>query len=230
MNKMKVGVLFSGGKDSVFAAFLAKRKGHQISCLMTMESQNSDSYMFHTPSIKMTEIQSNAMEIPIIFKETKGEKEKELKDLEKLVKKAKKDYGIQGVFTGAVESVYQSSRIKKICDDLELKCFNPLWKKNPEEYWEEIFKNNFKIIITGVASFGLGKEWLGRKINKNHYNELKKLQKKFLFHLSFEGGEAETFVLDCPLFKKKIKILKGKKIWDGNSGRYNIEKIKLIDK
>ncbi|MEM2784480.1 MAG: TIGR00289 family protein, partial [Nitrososphaerota archaeon] len=47
---------------------------------------------------------------------------------------------------------------------------------------------------------------------------------------SFEGGEAETFVLDGPIFKKKISIIKAEKIWKGYYGHYIIKKAKLINK
>ena len=200
---MKCGVLFSGGKDSTYAAYLAKESGHELTCLISIISKNPESYMFHTPSISQVKKQAEVMKIPIIIKKTKGEKEEELKDLEYAIKKAKTNYGIEAVVTGAVESMYQASRVQKICDNLKLKCYNPLWQKNPEKYWEELLKNGFEIIITGVAADGFGTEWLGQKIDRKMLNKLKEIKQKFRIHLSFEGGEAETYVVDCPLFYKK---------------------------
>ena len=72
---MKLGLLFSGGKDSTYAAYLAKKKKHKINCLISIHSENKDSYMFHTPSIKQTKVQSNVMDIPLIIIKTKGIKE-----------------------------------------------------------------------------------------------------------------------------------------------------------
>lgn len=221
-------VLFSGGKDSTYAAYLAKQQGYELSCLISVLSVNKESYMFHTPSIEKTKKQAEVMGIPLIIQKTKGEKEKELLDLEIVIKKAKDLYNINCIITGALYSNYQASRIKKICNNLELECFNPLWHKNEFEYWDELFENNFEIMIVGVASEGLDKKWLGRIINKDNFEELKKLKKKFQFHLAFEGGEAETFVLDCPLFKKKLNVVKGQEEWDGVSGRYSIEGIRLV--
>jgi diphthine-ammonia ligase len=227
---MKCGVLFSGGKDSTFAAYLAKKQGNEISCLITIISENLESYMFHTPSISRVQEQAEAMNIPLVIQKTKGEKEKELKDLEKAITKAKTEFGIETVVTGAVASVYQASRIQKICDKLDLECFNPLWQKNTEEYWDELLKNGFEIIIIGVSAEGLGEEWLGQKINRETLNKLKEIEKKFGIHLAFEGGEAETFVVDCPLFHKKLKILKSEKKFSKNNGIYNIIEVTLINK
>jgi diphthamide synthase (EF-2-diphthine--ammonia ligase) len=51
---------------------------------------------------------------------------------------------------------------------------------------------------------------------------LKHLSKKFGFNLNFEGGEAETFVINCPFFSNPIKINKFEKNWDGYRGRFEI--------
>ena len=227
---MKCGVLFSGGKDSTYAAYIVKKSKFEISCLITIISENPDSYMFHTPSISKVEKQAEAMNIPLIIQKTKGEKEKELKDLEKAIKKAKTEFGLEAIVTGAVASVYQASRIQRICDKLDLECLNPLWHKDPEEYWNELLKSGFEIIITGVSANGLGEEWLGQRIDSIKLKKLMEIAKKFGIHLLFEGGEAETFVVDCPLFYKKLKILKSEKKFSKNRGTYNIIDTALVGK
>jgi len=220
---MKLGVLFSGGKDSTMAAYLAKKNGYEISCLISVFSENKESYMFHIPSISKTKQQAKAMEIPIIIQRTKGEKESELKDLEKAIKRAKNDFSIQGVITGAVESVYQSSRIQKICDKLELECFNPLWQKPQFKILEDLLKNKFKVILTGVYAYPLTKRWLGRKIDREFIREMKRLNKKYKISPAGEGGEFETFVLDCRLFKKPLKVMNSKIFGEGYSWRMEVD-------
>jgi len=220
---MKLGVLFSGGKDSTMATYLAKKKGYEISCLISIFSQNKESYMFHIPSISKTKQQAERMGIPIIIQKTKGEKESELKDLEKAIKKAKKDFKIQGVITGAVESVYQSSRIQKICNKLDLECFNPLWQKPQFEILEDLLKNKFRVIVTGVFAYPLTKSWLGKKVDRSFINEMKRLNKKFKISPAGEGGEYETFVLDCRLFKKPLKIIDSKTFGRGYSWRMEVD-------
>ena len=220
---MKVGVLFSGGKDSTYAAWLAKKQGYEISCLITLESKNPESYMFHTPSISKTKKQAEAMGIPLIIEETKGQKEEELKDLENAIKKAKKKYKIQGIVTGAVESVYQASRIQKICDKLDLKCFNPLWKKNQIGLLQELLKEKFKVVVTGVFAYPLNGSWLGREIDGTFIKDIKIMNEKYKISPSGEGGEFETFVLECPLFKKPLKVAGGDFTGEKNSWRLELE-------
>ena len=203
---MKLGVLFSGGKDSSYAAYLASQN-NELVCLITLHSKNLYSYMFHTPSISKTKLQAEVMNLPLIEVNTKGEKEIELNDLKDAIIDAKKKYKIEGIVTGAVESVYQASRIQKICDDLGLEVFNPLWQKNQIELLNDLIKNKFEVIIVAVAAEGFDTSWLGRKIDVNMIEELVKLNKKYGINPAFEGGEAESFVLNCPLFKKKLKVV-----------------------
>lgn len=221
---MKLALLLSGGKDSVYAGFLAKKYKHELTCAISILSANKDSYMFHTPSIEKTKKQAEIMNIPLIIQKTKGKKEQELKDLEKSIKIAIKKYKIQGIITGAIQSVYQSSRIQNICNKLKIECFNPLWQREEIEYLNELIKNKFKVIITSIAAYPLDKTWLGREINKKFIEETKKLKEKYKIHPAGEGGEFETFVLNCPLFKKELKIKSYKDICESeNSCRREIE-------
>jgi len=203
---MDVAALFSGGKDSTYASYMARKHGYQIKCLITIVSKNPESFMFHTPAIELTKKQAELMGIPILIKETKGEKELELDDLKIAIKEAIKKYKIKGIVTGAIESVYQSSRIQNICNDLKIECFNPLWQKNQLELLEELLKNNFEIILSGVSAYPFSKEFVGRKIDKRFVAEMKLLSQKYFINPAAEGGEFETLVLNCPLFKKKLCI------------------------
>lgn len=219
---MRLGILFSGGKDSTYAAWLAKKYDHELICLISIFSENLESYMFHTPSIEKTKKQAEIIGMPLIIQKTSGEKEVELKDLEKVIEKAKQKYKIQGIVSGAIQSVYQASRIQKICDKLNLECFNPLWQKNEEEYLFELIQNKFRSIITGVFAYPLNESWLGREINNEFIKEIKELNKKYEIHLAGEGGEYETFVLNCPLFKRELKV-KSKKISSDGENSWRME-------
>jgi len=203
---MKLGILFSGGKDSTYAAYLAKKAGNEIKCLISLYSENKESYMFHTPAIELTKKQAEVMDLPLLTFKTKGEKEKELIDLEKAIKEAVKKYKIDGIVTGALASVYQASRIQKICDELKIKCFNPLWRKDQIKLLEELIENKFEVVIVGVFAYPLSEKWIGRKIDKKFIDEVKILQDRYKINPAGEGGEFESFVLNCPLFKKGLKV------------------------
>ncbi len=227
---MKIAALFSGGKDSTFAAYRMIQKGREIAVLVSLKSANPTSYLFHTPNIYLVELQSKAMGIPIIFRKTEGLKEKEIKDLRLALAEAKREYNIQGVVTGAVASEYQRFRTEAVCTDLGLRTLAPLWHLDAERCIEEMIKEGFEIIITAVAADGFDSSWLGRKLDMECLADLKKLKDKFGIHVGGEGGEYETLVVDGPIFKKKLEILETETIWEGDSGRLNITKAKLVSK
>lgn len=226
---MRLVTLFSGGKDSTYALYLASKE-HEIKYLVSIISENPESYMFHTQNIELTKLQAKAMKLPIITKMTKGEKEKELKDLRDVLATIRND--IDGIVCGAIESEYQKSRVVRICEELGLKFLAPLWKRDPLLLLKGMLNAGFKIMIVAVGAAGLTKEWLGRIIDEKCLADLIELNKKYKIHLAGEGGEFETFVLDCPLFKERIEVKDYEKIWDEEtrSGGLLIKKVELIEK
>ncbi len=226
-----IGALFSGGKDSVFAMYKLIREGKKIGCLISLKSKNKDSWMFHTPAMNMVKLQSEALEIPILISETDGEKEKELDDLKRALENAKKEYKITGVVAGALFSEYQYERVKKLASSLGLEAFAPLWHRNQAEVLEEIIDSGFEVIVTKVASAGLGEKWLGRKIGKKELNELIELNKKLGVHVCGEGGEFESLVIDGPIFKKRIELIETEKRMTSDiTGVLEIKEAKLVEK
>ncbi len=220
---MKLGVLYSGGKDSNYSMYLAKEQGNEIACLITLISENEDSYMFQTPAVNQTKKQAKTLGIPIMIEKTHGVKEEELLDLKKAIKKAIKKYQIEGIVTGAVRSVYQASRIKNICTELGIECINPIWQKNQIELLKELIEKNFEIIIVGVGAYPLDETWVGRKIDKKFINEMQELQNKYQINPSGEGGEYESFVLNSPLFKKRLRVKHKEITGNGNAWRMELE-------
>ncbi|MDI9624428.1 MAG: TIGR00289 family protein [Methanothermobacter sp.] len=225
---MDAAVLYSGGKDSTMALYKAMEQDN-VKYLVSMVSDNPHSYMFHVPNIKWTRLSSKAIGIPLIEGPTSGIKEEELKDLKKLLR-VLVERGVKVLYSGAIVSDYQRSRIDKLCQEVGLISKTPLWHVNPWEYMMEILDLGFKVIVTAVAAEGLDSSWLGREIDYEMLKELKDLNERYGVHLAFEGGEAETFVLDGPIFKKRIKILKAEKKWFKDSGILEIMDAILLDK
>jgi diphthine-ammonia ligase len=203
---MKVGILYSGGKDSTFAMYKAKQEGHEICCLVSLKSKNDVSYMFHTPNIDLVSLQAEALEIPLLLSATDGIKEKELEDLKKALAEAKEKYSIEGVVSGALFSDYQKDRVDRICEGLGLQSIAPLWHTNQAELLKEMMDSDFEIKISRIAADGLSEWFLGKTIEENVYNKLLALHEKNGCHIAGEGGEYESLVVDCPLFKKKLVV------------------------
>ena len=227
---MKLAALFSGGKDSTYAIYLAKKLHHSVEVLLTLYPHSNESHLLHHPNITFTSLQSESMKIPQLVEEISStDAETEFKKLEKLILLAKENYSIEGLVHGGILSKYQKDNFSLICERNNLEIISPLWNKNPESYMKELLEENFEYIISSVSSDGLDNSWLGQIIDKSGLEHLKNLQSKFGFNLNFEGGEAETFVINCPLFEKPLFIQDSSTEWDGYRGRFEILEAKLKD-
>ncbi|MDR1819871.1 MAG: TIGR00289 family protein [Methanobrevibacter sp.] len=227
---MNSAILFSGGKDSTMALYYSILNEDNVKYLFSMKSLNDESYMFHIPNINLSNLIAEALNIPILTVTTDGKKEDELNDLKKGLVDLKNN-GIEAVYSGAIFSTYQKTRIDNICEKIDLKSIAPLWHINPEEYMRNIVDLGFEVIITGVSAEGLGQSWLGREINHNTIDDLISIKENVCdINLCFEGGEAETLVLNGPIFEKRIKIIEAETIWKNDGGIYNVKKAILEDK
>jgi len=220
---MKLGSLFSGGKDSTYAIYLAQKQGHEVACLLSIFTKSEESHLLHYPNLQWTKLQSQSMSIPqLTINSESNETDDELFALEKLLQNAKDQFHIEGLVHGGIKSQFQKEKFESLCSKLNLVAITPLWNTEPEQYMNDLLDSNFVFIMITVSSDGLDDTWLGKEITKSDIVTLKHLSEKFGFNLNFEGGEAETFVVDCPLFSNSIRINKTKKTWDGYRGRFEI--------
>nr|XP_051678522.1 diphthine--ammonia ligase isoform X8 [Oryctolagus cuniculus] len=113
---------------------------------------------------------------------------------------------VEGVSVGAILSDYQRVRVENVCKRLNLQPLAYLWQRNQEDLLREMIASNVQAVIIKVAAFGLDPDkHLGKTLDQME-PILLELSKKYGVHVCGEGGEYETFTLDCPLFKKKIIV------------------------
>ena len=220
---MKLACLFSGGKDSTYAIHLAKKQGHDVVCLLSIFPKSEESHLLHHPNLRWTKLQSESMNIPqLTIISNSNETSDELIVMEKLLQNAKEQFQIDGLVHGGIKSKFQKEKFETLCLKLNLVSIAPLWETNPKEYMNQLLDSNFHFMMVTVSSDGLDEQWLGKLISKSDIEVLNNLSDKFGFNLNFEGGESETFVIDCPLFSNSIKINEFTKNWDGYRGRFEI--------
>jgi diphthine-ammonia ligase len=225
---MKTAVLFSGGKDSTYATWVVQHQGWDVDVLLTVQPSSSDSLMFHHPNVEWAHLHAEAMGLR--HDTVRATRKDELADLRHDLAELKTNQGVSGLVTGAVASDYQKTRFDNMCDTIGLKTYAPLWHKNPKLLVEDLKRAGFRIILTAVAAKGLDESWLGRELSDSEWSRLDRLSKMHGIHLTGEGGEYESFVLDAPHFSKAIEIEKSRNEWHGDNGRMIIEKASLRDK
>ena len=220
---MRLACFFSGGKDSTYAIHLAKKQGHDVVCLLSIFTKSEESHLLHYPNLRWTKLQSESMNIPqLTIISNSNETNDELIVMEKLLQNAKEQFQIDGLVHGGIKSKFQKEKFETLCLKLNLVSIAPLWETNPKEYMNQLLDSNFHFMMVTVSSDGLDEQWLGKLITQSDIEVLNNLSDKFGFNLNFEGGESETFVINCPLFSYPIKINKFTKNWDGYRGRFEI--------
>ncbi len=223
---MRLAALFSGGKDSTYAAHLAQEMSHDISYLVTMLPARDDSWMFHTVNIGLAPLVAKAIGIESVVVDTSGEKEEEIQDL----KPAIAGLNVDGIVTGAIASSYQRSRVDGSCSELRIEHVAPLWGRESSELLREMIGDGMSIIVAAVAAMGLDEKWLGRTLDLDALEELKSLSERYGVDVCGEGGEMETLVLDAPWFTSRLEIMSAKPEWDGVRGSLHVEQAHLIQK
>lgn len=223
---MRVAGLCSGGKDSVYALWLAMQRGDEVAQVVAMIPRREDSWMYHYPNIQLIDLFAKCVGLPLIKGKTSGEREAELEDLKRVLQ----TLDVEGVVSGAIASNYQKSRIDRICEELGLKSIAPLWGREPLELLQEFIAAGFEAIITSVSAEGFDESWLGRKLDEAAVRDLLELNRRYKVNLSGEGGEYESLVLDAPFFEKRIEPVEVERVWRETNGYLIIKQAKLVEK
>ena len=220
--------LLTGGKDSVYSLYYAISQGWEVPETLTICPKVDETLMYHYPNARLAELSSKAMGVRNYRLEL--DKQGEDKELEVLFSYLSDRRDVDGIVTGAIKSEYQRTRFDRVCEELGIRSISPLWRKDEIALLREMIEFGMEIIIVGISAEGLGKEWLGRKLDLNSLRNLERLSEEFGFNPSGEGGEFETLVVDAPFYRMKIDIIDYEVIWNGYSGIYLIRRAKLTRK
>lgn len=225
---MKVSCLVSGGKDSIYALWCALHQ-YEVTSLITIQTEQSESLLYHVPNSSHVSLVAEMLNIPIINVNIRklNLKEEMLKLTEAIAESES-----EAIVTGGIRSEFQRYQFNRAALEANVRCFNPLWRLSPNKLLDEMISNKFDIIIVAVSSMGFSKSLLGRRITSNLVTELQ--SKDYVSELALlgEGGEYESFVVDAPFFPMRIKIIESKIHWDEyrEEGYLEILKSKLIPK
>lgn len=229
---MDVAILYSGGKDSTFTIQHAKEKGWDIKYLISVKPTRKDCFLFHYATVEQTKDIAKMLQIPHFYLKCRvSDPAKEANIVKETVEKQQRKMKIDAVVLGGTG--LQETQLKSIQNALRPLNVEAFASHSGEEHdlvIEEMLKKGYEILITQIASDGL-KEWLGKKITKENFSQLKKDSSKYGFHIGFEGGYADTLVTNCPLFSKHLIVEDMSIIFeDDYCGHVVINKHRMEDK
>jgi len=230
--------LFSGGKDSSYALWLAMERGLPVDRLLTVHPRG-DSYLFHVPATDLASLAAESIGLPLVDVEPADfgaadavdagvQGDAELEPLRTALIELDDELadGITGLVVGAVESAFQADRIERLAEELGIDVFAPLWHRDPPTLAREMLAAGFEIRVVQVAAAGLDETWLGRVLDAEALGELEALHEEYGVHVLGEGGEYETLVTDGPHMTRPIELTYDVE-WDGTRGRLRIEDARL---
>lgn len=223
---MRVACLFSGGKDSTYAAYVAMQRGWEISSLLTIRPGDPESMMFHVPNLQLAALQAEAMGLPLLEEIAKPGEDGELDALRQIFRRADAD----GIVVGAIASDYQHSRVNRIAAETGLRVFAPLWRQDPEHLVHDYLAAGMRVVFSSVSADGFDATWLGRAWDERAVEDLLALHRTRGIHPCGEGGEFETLVLDAPFFAESVEVLEAAPGWHGTSGVWTVVRARLVDK
>jgi diphthine-ammonia ligase len=198
---LKLVASWSGGKDSAFALYKAQQEGHIVQNLLVMMQDKTKSN-FHMIPAQLLGAQSQALNISITKTVTTPETYQQ--NFIQALQTAKEN-GAEGIITGDIFDValHETGWLDKITTEIGLKPVRPLWHRDTTEILDEFINEGFKANVVRIKKDLLTMDYLGRELNRQFFNDLKKLGN---IDLCGERGEYHTFVTDGPNFSEKIEI------------------------
>jgi diphthine-ammonia ligase len=198
-------VSWSGGKDCCFACFEAARKGYKISRLVNFISSEFKRVSFHGTEAKLIQLQSQALGIPLLQKETTPNcYENEFKEAVLSLIPS----GVKGMVFGDLYLEEHKAWVEKVCGDLGIKAIEPLWEKSPEESLANFIDAGFEAVVVSAQSRLIEEKWIGHKVDRDFMAYLKDRN----IDLCGENGEYHTLVVNGPIFKKPIHLIETRTI------------------
>jgi uncharacterized protein (TIGR00290 family) len=185
---------FSGGKDGIYATYLAQKQKINVKHLLVLKTSIGISP--HYENIEALEkIAKNMKKELIIFDMNSNHK------LDEFIK----DINISGIVSGDIALEDHLKWLENIAKNINVKLIEPLWKRNSLELVREMIKEKFVYSIIAVDKKKLSKKWLGYTF-KNEEDIEKFVSANQSIDPAGEGGEFHTVVLSSPLFYREVVI------------------------
>jgi len=198
---------WSGGKDSCLACYKAIKQGYDVKLLLNFISRGSKRGCFHGLEGKLLAFQAELIGIPLIQREVSPDMARYEEEFKAAVNELRGE-NIDHMVFGDIYLLEHESWIKRVCNDLKIKALEPLWNNSAEGVIDELVDAGFKAVIVSCKADIMGEEYLGRVVDKKLAKELK--AKKIC--PCGENGEYHTLVVDGPIFKRPINIIKAEPV------------------
>ncbi len=205
----KVFVSWSGGKDGCLALYRVLRAGMDVRCLANMVSGDGLRSRSHGIRAAVIKKQAEALGIPIVQRPT-ADDTYEVSFIE-MLEEFKRE-GIEAGVFGDIDFPPHREWVENVCRQAGLAARLPLWREDQSKLLAEFIGAGFKAVVVVVKAGLLGKELLGRVVDTDF---LALMQKTEGVTPCGEAGEYHTLVIDGPVFRKRLDIVKSEIVTRG---------------
>lgn len=217
--QLKAFCSWSGGKDSALALYRALNgQEHGLDVTHCLNMMNEDGTYSRSHGIRpgILEEQVNTMGMKLVQQPATWDNyEVKFKEAVAVMKQE----GVEAGVFGDIDLEPHREWVERVCGEMGIKAFLPLWQGKREDLMDEFLDAGFKAIITATNSVIMGEEWLGRWIDRQLIDDI---NKRGDIDLCGEKGEYHTLVTDGPLFSKRITINTTEPVKIGNHWFLNI--------
>jgi predicted ATP pyrophosphatase (TIGR00289 family) len=216
--------LSSGGKDSILALHMAVEAGYRVQDLVTVLPEDPESRLYHTHNVHHVQQVARALQVdwrPV--RAPVGDEEGALADVLGQLR-------APTVVTGGIASTFQRTRFGRIAAAAGAQVYAPLWGLLAPQVYQALESRHIDAVVVAVAALGLDREWLGQHLTPAKVTQLLVAAARYRFDPTGEGGDLDTFVLDAPLYTRRLEITSAEEEWHGDRGVLRITRLRSVAK
>ncbi|MBS1688545.1 MAG: ATP-binding protein [Bacteroidetes bacterium] len=202
---------WSSGKDAALAYYLLNNDNrYQVTNLLTTINAEHERVFMHGLREQMLDMQAERMGLPLtkvklppspddnLYKNAMRQTLEQFKEKEGITTAAFGDIFLEDL------KAYREAQLATI----GFQGLFPVWKKNTSDLITLIEETGIEAVTVCISEKYLGKEMLGRKIDRSFLNDLPPNVDP-----CGENGEFHTFVYNAPYFSTPIPIIKGETVY-----------------
>ena len=218
---------WSGGKDCCLACYRAVARGLKVRYLANMVAEDGKRSYSHGLAPRVLEAQAQAIGIPLI--QRRARRDNYEAEFKKMLLSLKEE-GVSGGVFGDIDLDEHRQWIERVCGDVAVTPYLPLWGEKQEELLKDFISLGFTAIVVAAKAELFDREWLGRKVDRDFLDHLEVLKETKEVTPCGEAGEYHTLVVDGPLFRKRLEILRSRRVLREGRWFLSILEVGLGDK
>jgi diphthine-ammonia ligase len=221
----KTAVCWSSGKDSCLALYRLLNESKNVVCLLSMVSERDERNHAHGIKLEILKLQAEALGIPLMLVDSAGDYEMSLATA---LTDLKQKHGVDEIVFGSLYSEEDRKWNEDVAFRAGLEPLFPVWitQNEANKLLDEFITLGFSAIVCRASEKHFDQTWAGRFLDRRFYEEI---QQHNVCPMG-EFGEYHTFVLDGPIFQKRVTIMKSGVVLNSGLWSLDVQQCQLIDK